>query len=95
MSNRRKADECEYAADSGILDADDSPIWATAVVANARYVISHNIDDFPPIGQGRHVYRGVEYLTAIEFIEDVLHESAEVIYGAPLPPGARLRSRRA
>lgn len=77
-----------------LRDAADAPIWQTAVIAGARYVVSQNLADFPPLLAGRHVYEGVEYLTAIEFIEDVLGENAALIYGAPLPVGATLRSGR-
>lgn len=79
---------------SGLRDEEDAPIWQTAVVAGAQYVVSHNLRDFPPLVQGRHVYRGVEYLTAIEFVEDVLGENAVELYGAPLPRGALIRSGR-
>ncbi|HEV8633236.1 MAG TPA: PIN domain-containing protein [Chloroflexota bacterium] len=78
----------------GLGDEDDAPIWATAVVAGARYVVSHNTGDFPPLVQGRHAYAGVEYLTAVEFVEDVLGEDAAAVYGAPLPQGAPVRSGR-
>ena len=61
----------------------------------AQYVVSHNLDDFPPVVQGHHIYGGVEYLTAIEFIEDVLGESATRVYDAPIPTGGAVRSRRA
>jgi hypothetical protein len=44
---------------------------------------------------GRHIYRGVQYVTAIEFIEDVLEIDAASFYERPLPAGAQLRSRRA
>ena len=77
-----------------LRDEEDVPIWQTAVVARAQYVVSHNATDFPPLVQGRHVYGGIEYLTAIEFVEDVLGADAAVVYGAPLPPGALLRSCR-
>ena len=77
-----------------LTDEDDVPIWRTAIVAGAQYVVSHNVEDFPPIVHGRHVHRGVEYLTAIEFVEDVLGEDAAQGYGAPLRPGAAVRSRR-
>ena len=40
------------------------------------------------------MHGGVEYLTAIEFVEDVLGADAVQFYGAPLPAGALLRSRR-
>jgi hypothetical protein len=40
--------------------------------------------------QGRHSYRGVEYLIAIEFVEDVLGESATEAYAGPLPAGASM-----
>jgi hypothetical protein len=78
----------------GLRDAQDAPIWATAVTAGAQYVISHNTRDFPPLVEGRHVYRGIEYLTAIEFVEDVLGLDVEELYGRPLPTGASVRSRR-
>ena len=78
----------------GLKDAEDEPIWATAVVAGAQYVMSHNVEDFPPPVQGRHVYGGVEYLTAIEFVEDVVGEDAAAVYGSPLRPGALVRGRR-
>ena len=77
-----------------LTDQDDAPIWQTAIVSGAQYVVSHDVADFPPLVQGRHVYQGVEYLTAIEFVEDVLGEDATQVYGAPLPPGAAVRSRR-
>jgi hypothetical protein len=65
------------------------------VVAGARFVVSENTTDFPPTvaehdpSSGRavlhHVYGGIAYLTAIEFIEDVLGEDAAQIHGADLP----------
>jgi hypothetical protein len=78
-----------------LTDVDDAPVWQTAVVAGARYVVSNNTRHFPPLVNGRHTYRGVEYVTSIEFIEDVLGRDAAAIYGRPLPSGAQLRSRRA
>jgi hypothetical protein len=77
-----------------LTDAEDVPIWQTAIVAGAQYVVSHNVADFPPLVQGRHVYLGIEYLTAIEFVESVLGEDASAIYGGALPPHADIRSRR-
>jgi hypothetical protein len=79
---------------SELTDENDVPIWQTAIVAGAQYVVSHNIKDFPPLVHGRRVYGGIEYLTAIEFIEGVLGADAAQVYGAPLPLGADLRSRR-
>jgi hypothetical protein len=77
-----------------LSDPDDEPIWQTAVIAQAQYVVSHNIRHFPPLVQGRHVYMGVEYLTAVEFVEDVLGENARAVYEAPLPAEGVLRSGR-
>ena len=77
-----------------LTDADDVPIWQTAIVAGAQYVVSHNVADFPPLVEGRYIYHGVEYLTPIEFVEDVLGESATEVYAGPLPAGASVRSRR-
>jgi hypothetical protein len=78
----------------GLRDTEDEPIWATAVVAGAHLVVSDNTHDFPLLVQGRHSYRGIEYVTAIEFVEDVLGADGAAVYGAPLPPGALVRSRR-
>jgi hypothetical protein len=77
-----------------LSDEADAPIWGTAVVAGARYVVSQNLADFPPLEDGRHVYDGIEYLTVIEFIEDVLGENAALVFGSPLPRGAMVRSGR-
>jgi hypothetical protein len=79
---------------AGLRDEEDTPIWQTAVLAQAHYVVSHNLADFPPVVDGRHVYNGIEYLTAIEFVTDVLGADAEVVYGAPLPKGSLIRSSR-
>jgi hypothetical protein len=77
-----------------LRDPDDTPIWETAIVAGARYVVSQNTSHFPPLIRGRHTYGGVEYVTAIEFVEDVLGESAATTLGEGLPGGAQVRSRR-
>lgn len=78
----------------GLSDPDDAPVWATARLAGAQYVVSHNTRHFPPLDQGKHLYEGVEYLTAIEFVEDVLGADAEAAYGPLLPSGDLVRSRR-
>lgn len=77
-----------------LRDPDDVPIWHTAVRGGAGYVVSQNTRDFPPLVDGRHTYADVEYLTAIEFVEDLLGEDASAVYEAPLPAGAHLRSGR-
>jgi hypothetical protein len=77
-----------------LKDRNDSPIWQTAIVANAQFVISQNVADFPPLIQGRHVYAGIEYLTAIEYIEAILQVDAAELLGAALPAGAAIRSQR-
>lgn len=77
-----------------LTDVNDEPIWQTAVIAGAQYVVSQNVRHFPPLLGGRHIYRGIEYLTAIEFVEDVLGESAVAAYDRPLPRESALRSGR-
>ena len=77
-----------------LTDRDDEPVWRTAVVAGARYVVSNNTRHFPPLAAGRPAHGGVEYVTAIEFVEDVLGFSAEAVAGHPLPAGAPIRSAR-
>jgi hypothetical protein len=88
---------------SPLSDPNDTHLWYAAINAGAGYVVSHNTRDFPPAvpvepATGspramRHRSHGVEFLTAIEFIEDVLHENAAALYGRPLPAGV-VRSRR-
>jgi hypothetical protein len=77
-----------------LTDIDDVPIWQTAVIAQVQYVVSQNVRHFPPIAQGRHVYQGIEYLTALEFIEQVLSTNATAVLGDPLPAGAFVWSKR-
>lgn len=78
----------------GHADPNDLPIWATATLSGAQYVVSHDLHQFPPRVGGRHVYDGIEYLTAIEFIEDVLGVAATATYRGPLPPAGLIRSGR-
>jgi hypothetical protein len=81
------------AAWPGLTDPNDTPIWQTAIISGAQYVVSQNTRHFPPLVAGRHSYEGVEYVTAIEFIEDVMGaEAAEE--GDLLPLGASVRSQR-
>lgn len=95
------------ATESPMGDPNDALVWATAVLANAKFIVSHNTTHFPPlIGEDtvidgrpqrwqRHIYQGIEFLAAIEFIEDVLGEDAATIYERALPIGGLVRSRRA
>ncbi|HYI16539.1 MAG TPA: hypothetical protein VEX37_14175, partial [Thermomicrobiales bacterium] len=75
-------------------DANDILVWDTATAAGARYVISHNTTDFPPLVDGRHTWQGIEYLTAIEFIDDALGLDIVALITSPLTPAALLRSNR-
>ena len=91
---------------SPLRDPHDEHLWNAALNAGARYIVSHNTRHFPPpalvavqvagepVQLARHVYHDVEFLTAIEFVEDVLGEDAAALYGRPLPAGV-VRSRRA
>lgn len=90
---------------SPIRDRRDEHLWNAALNAGAQYVVSHNTRDFPPavaIAAAasdsaappiRHIVHGIEFLTAIEFIESVLGEDAATLYAQPLPPGI-VRSHR-
>lgn len=52
-----------------LTDIWDYPIWATAVIGKADYVVSNNTHDYPPAdAEGRHVYDGVEYISGTSFI---------------------------
>lgn len=86
----------QYAGPSpwpSLADPNDEPIWATAVLGEAQYVVSDNTSDFPPLidverpsgARGAHFYKGIEYVTAIEFVEGVLLVDAREVYGGDLP----------
>jgi hypothetical protein len=54
---------------TGLSDIGDHPIWAAAVVGQARYVVSENTRDYPPRqSDGLHHYQGIEYLSAQAFL---------------------------
>lgn len=78
----------------GLADPNDIPVWDTAMAAGAHYVVSHNTSDFPPVTDGRHVWHGIEHLTAIEFIADVLEEDITSHFQRPIAPAALIRSNR-
>lgn len=107
MDHASLANARQIAAESPLRDPDDASVWATAVVGGADYVISHNTRHFPPLVRGevligdramsaaRHIHQGIEFLTAIGFIADVLAEDAASILGATLPTDGVVRRRRA
>lgn len=91
---------------SPLRDPDDAHLWQAAMHSGAQYIVSHNTQDFPPaillptnpdLGVTecwRHVVAGVEFLTAIEFIEDLLGADAIVLCGRPIPQQSIIRSQR-
>lgn len=87
---------------SPLPDPNDAHLWNAALSAGAVYIVSHNTRHFPPpspqMAAGEHVLRhhihGVEFVTAIEFIEDILGLDAATLYGAPIPLGGLIRSGR-
>jgi hypothetical protein len=52
-----------------LTDEWDHPIWAAAKLGHAQYVISENTRHYPPQqSNGRHVYEGIEYMSARAFL---------------------------
>lgn len=52
-----------------LRDRWDNPIWAAAKASAARYVVSENKYDYPPLDEdGRHRHEGIEYLGARAFL---------------------------
>lgn len=59
-----------------LTDDWDLPIWATAVLGQAQYVVSDNTDDYPPPNeQGHYIYGGIEYLSGQDFIARLIGDS--------------------
>ena len=53
-------------------DAGDVPVWAAAVAANVRYVVSENTRHFPPAdAAGVRAHRGIVYITATVFLGQI------------------------
>lgn len=56
-----------------LTDADDHPIWAAALVSGAQYVVSDNVNDYPPRQpDGRCVYQGIAYISGHDFLDLLL-----------------------
>jgi hypothetical protein len=52
-----------------LTDEWDHPIWAAAKLGHAQYVISENTRHYPPRqSNGRHIYEGIEYMSAHAFL---------------------------
>ncbi|HEY8602305.1 MAG TPA: PIN domain-containing protein [Thermomicrobiales bacterium] len=87
---------------SPLPDPDDAHLWNAALNAGAAYIVSNNTRHFPPpipqMADGervlRHHVHGIEFVTAIEFIEDILGLDAAALYGASIPCGGIVRSAR-
>ena len=61
-----------------LADLNDYPVWATAVVGQAAYVVSENTRHFPPRGRdGRHTFEGITYLPAAAFLTMLLGDERE------------------
>jgi hypothetical protein len=51
----------------------DYPIWAAAVVGKAGYVVSEDTRHYPPRQvDGRHVYQGIEDISARSFLSMIV-----------------------
>jgi hypothetical protein len=78
-----------------LRDRYDRPVWAVARRAAAHFVISHNLSDFPPRDQdGLCRHAGVEYITAENFLRDVLLLDPEHVLLSRLPDVRVYHQRR-
>lgn len=78
----------------GLPDPDDEPFLATAIVGNARYVVSDNTRHFPPphlnpFPASDHPFRRIRYITGKDFIAEMLEAhprfAGQVASGLPRP----------
>jgi hypothetical protein len=83
------------AAWAGISDADDLPIWSAAVRTGARFIVSHNVRDFPPRdSDGLCAYGGIEFVTAEVLVGDSLGLDLDLVAPMPIPPTGRITHER-
>jgi len=76
-------------------DANDLPIWSAAVRSGARFVVSHNLRDFPPRdADGLCAYNGVEFTTTANFVGEILGLDIDVVTLLSIPPAGRIAHRR-
>jgi len=76
-------------------DANDLPIWSAAVRSGARFVVSHNLRDFPPRdADGLCAYNGVEFITTANFVGEILGLDIDVVTLLSIPPAGRIAHRR-
>jgi len=76
-------------------DAADLPIWSAAVRSDARFVVSHNLRDFPPRdADGLCAHGGIEFITAANFVADVLGLDLAAVAPLPIPATGRFPHRR-
>lgn len=76
-------------------DANDLPIWSAAVRSGARFVVSHNLHDFPPRdADGLCAYNGVEFITTANFVGEILGLDIDVVTLLSIPPAGRIAHRR-
>lgn len=83
------------AAWTDMADANDLPIWSAALRSGARFIVSHNVSDFPPRdGDGLCAYAGVEFVTAEHFVREILGLEPDLVAPLPIPAGGRIAHQR-
>lgn len=78
-------------------DQNDLPIWTAALRSGAAFIVSHNLHDFPPRdANGLCRYQGIEFITAENFVREVLGlDFANLGVDLPTTPRRLTHRRRA
>lgn len=80
---------------AGATDAEDLPIWSAAVRSGAQFVVSHNLRDFPSRNaDGLCAYDGIEFITAANFVADILGQDLDTVAPMPIPPTGHMAHQR-
>ena len=80
---------------AGFPAADDLPIWSAAVRSGARFIVSHNVRDFPPRdNDGLCAFAGIEFITAENFVGEILGLDPAVVAPRPAPATGRIAHQR-
>lgn len=69
--------------------------WSAAVRSGARFIVSHNVRDFPPRNaDGICAFGGIEFITVEHLVREILGLEPEAVAPVSIPIAARIAHQR-